>query len=129
MEEADEIVVSLVIIWKFLRRYGEQQCLSHKEGSGHPSKITPEVKAVVEQQMNTDDETTAYHLHKLLTEKGFSLCISTILCCRIELGWMFRGNMYSTRCNLFEVQKRKLYITMYLRPFSWAHLTTYIGMF
>ena len=96
LEEVDGIDISRVAIWKFLRRYAEQQCLSRKEGSGRPSKITPEVKAVVEQQMNVDDEMTAHQLHKLLIEKGFSLSISTVLRCRIELGWTFRGNPYST---------------------------------
>lgn len=91
LEEVDNIVISRVAIWKFLRRYAELQCLSRKEGSGRPSKITPEVKVIVERQMEVDDETTACQLHKILNNKGFSLSLSTILRCRKELGWTFRG--------------------------------------
>ena len=81
LEEEEKIVISRVAIWKFLKRYTKLQCLSRKEGSGRPSKITSEVKAVVERQMESDDETTAYQLHKLLTDKGYSLSIATILRC------------------------------------------------
>ena len=42
-----------------------------KKGSGKPSKITDEMKTVVERQTEQDNETTAYQLHKLLTECGF----------------------------------------------------------
>ena len=94
LEEEEKIVISRVAIWKFLKRYAKSQCLSRKEGSGRPSKITSEVKAVVERQMESDDETTAYQLHKLLTDRGYSLSITTILRCWKELGWTFRGEKF-----------------------------------
>jgi len=31
--------------------------------------------AVVEEQMNNDDETTAFQLHKILNEKGIAISI------------------------------------------------------
>ena len=42
-------------------------------GSGRPSKITAEVKALVERQMRHDDETTAAQLHVLLVRPGFAM--------------------------------------------------------
>ena len=39
-------------------------------GSGRPSKITDEVKRIVEAQMQLDDETTAVQLRALLAQKG-----------------------------------------------------------
>ena len=42
-------------------------------GSTH--KDTTEIKELVETQMSKDDETTAYQLHKLLTDSGYSLSI------------------------------------------------------
>ena len=42
-------------------------------GSGRPSKITAEVKALVERQMGHDDETTAAQLHVLLVRSGFAM--------------------------------------------------------
>ena len=45
-------------------------------GSGRPSKITAEVKALVERQMRHDDETTAAQLHVLLVRSGFKNSIT-----------------------------------------------------
>ena len=53
--------------------YRNQQCLSRKEGSGRRSKITTEIKSIVERQMDVDDQTTTQQLHKILTDKGFAL--------------------------------------------------------
>jgi len=39
----------------------------------------------METQMQNDDETTAYQLHKLLMEKGYSMSLSTMLHCRVQL--------------------------------------------
>ena len=89
--ERDGIIVSRKTVWKFVRNFLETRCISHKEGSGRPTKITKVVKQLVETQMEKDDETTAYQLHKMLTDNGYSLSISTILRCRLELGWTFRG--------------------------------------
>lgn len=89
--DEDHILVSRVTVWKFLRNYAKTQNLARKEGSGRPSKVTPEVKAIVEHHMKVDDEMTAYQLHKVLTDYGHAMSISTILRCRKELGWTFRG--------------------------------------
>ena len=40
------------------------------------------------------DETVAFQLHRLLTEKGYNLTRPTILRCRMELGWTFSGSSY-----------------------------------
>ena len=74
-------------------------------GSGRPSKITEEVKAIVDEQMNKDDETTAYQLHRLLVSCGYNISIHTILRCRSSLGWIFCGTSY---CQLIRhVNKQK----------------------
>ena len=64
------VVVSRVNIWRFLCSYTKTGCIRRKEGSGRPSKITRDVKVIVEQEMQKDDETTAFQLHKLLNERG-----------------------------------------------------------
>ena len=89
--EEEEVYISRATIWKFLHHYNVTECLGRKESSGRPSKITPEVKLVVERKMEQDDETTAHQLHKMLTDKGYTLSLATILWCRKELGWTFRG--------------------------------------
>ena len=45
--------------------------------------------------MCNDDETTTYQLHRLLSEKCYSISLHTILQCRTTLGWTFRGSTYS----------------------------------
>ena len=89
------ICISRVSVWKFLCNFNETNCISRKEGSGRPTKITPQVKIFVEEAMKEDDKTTAVQLHKKLTDNGFSISISTILRCRNELGWTFRGKHFN----------------------------------
>ena len=67
---------------------------ARQPGSGRPSKITAEIRQIVVEQMRLDDETTVYQLHRLLTEKGYSISLPTILRCRTALGWTFRGSAY-----------------------------------
>ena len=88
------INVSRVGVWKFLRKYKRTGAIGKLEGGGRRRKITPEVKLIVEEQMKKDDETTDVQLHKLLTDRGISISTSTILRCRKELGWTYRGSAY-----------------------------------
>ena len=88
------------------------------------SKVTAEVKAIVAAQMRQDDETTAFQLHKLLVEKGYNISRRTILRCRHDLGWTFRGSSY---CQLIcHVNK--------VKRLEWANstkmttLTTWCGL-
>ena len=50
-----------------------------KAGLGRPSKITMEMKAIVEVKMREDDETTAYQLHALLVSHQFRISVRTVL--------------------------------------------------
>ena len=81
-------------ICKFIRRYKETGSIGRRPGSGRPSKITEEIKQIVEEQMKKDDETSAFQLHALLLSRGHYLSIRTILRCRTTLGWTFRGTAY-----------------------------------
>ena len=74
-----------------------------KPGSGRPTKITQQVKDLIEEQMQTDDETTAAELKHKLEANGIYLSHSTILRCRRELGWTYRGSAY---CQLIREQNK-----------------------
>ena len=96
---------SRVGIAKFLKKYQETGSIAGRPGLGRPSKITAEIKALVEQKMREDGETTAVQLHAMLRERGYSISLRTILRCRTSLGWKFRGSKY---CQLIrEVNKAK----------------------
>lgn len=81
-------------IFKFLQKYKQTGTIQRRAGSGRPSKITAEIKALVEQQMRRDDETTAHQLHRMINNAGYSVSIRTVLRCRVSLGWTFRGSSY-----------------------------------
>ena len=81
-------------IAKFLKKYALTGTIARKPGSGRPSKVTQDIKDIVEEQMRNDDETTAHQLHVLLNSKGYALSLRTILRCRTTLGWTFRGSSY-----------------------------------
>ena len=100
------INISRVTVWKFLLHYKGTGCIARKEGSGRPTKITPVVMEIVEAQMNENDETTAYQLHKILNEKGIGISIWTIFRCRKTLGWMFRGSAYCQLIRTANKEKR-----------------------
>ena len=48
-------------------------------GSGRPSKVTTEIKKIVDNQMKEDDETTAHQLHALLVKKKYAISITMVL--------------------------------------------------
>ena len=97
-----------------MKCYESTSTIKRHEGSGPRSKITAEVKTVVEAQMQKDDETTAYQLHKLLMEKGYSMSISTVLHCRLQLGWTFRGSAYCQLIRDANKAKRLAWAQQYL---------------
>ena len=89
---------------KFIKHYQESATIHCLRGSGRISKITGEIKEIVEQQMRTDDERTAVQLHRLFNDKGYSISLRTVIQCRVSLGWTFRG---SSHCQLIRIVKKK----------------------
>ena len=101
-------------IGKFLKRYEVSGTIARRAGSGRPTKITSEVKQIVEEQMRCDDESTAYQLHALLIRLNYSLTLRTILRCRKSLGWTFRGSAYCQLIRQANKEKRLLWARRYL---------------
>ena len=93
-------------VQKFLRHYQKSGTIGRSPGSGRRSKITEEIRQIVEDQMRLDDETTAYQLHALLTSKGINISLRIILRCRTSLGWTFRGSSYCQLIRTENVAKR-----------------------
>ena len=103
---ADEgLAYSRKSVWTLLRKFRESRSIDRKPGSGRQTKVTQRVKDLIEEQMQKDDETTASQLGALLQANGIMLSRSTILRCRRQLGWTYRGSAY---CQLIrEVNKEK----------------------
>ena len=90
---------------KFIKQYKRIRRISRKPGSGRPSKVTDEIKKIVDDQMEKDDETSGVQLHSLLLNKGYKISLATILRCWSSLGWIFRGSAW---CQLIrDINKEK----------------------
>ena len=107
--EAEGIKVSRRGILKFIKRYQSSGTIRRLKGSGRISKITEEIRALVEEKMRADDETTAVQLHKLLSDKGYAISLRTVLRCRVSLGWTFRGSSYCQLIRGVNKEKRLLF--------------------
>ena len=75
----ENIVVSRQGIDCFLKIYKETGIIDRHLGSGRKAKTSTGVRRIVEEQMRSDNETTAVQLHQLLISKGYKLSFSTIL--------------------------------------------------
>ena len=91
---SEGLTVSKTGVLKFLRKFKATGSIGRRPGSGRPSKVTPQILAVVEEQMRRDDETTAVQLQSILVRRGSPLSLATILRHRSLLGWTFRGSAY-----------------------------------
>ena len=110
LESHEGLKVSRFGVAKFIKHYEQTGAISKKPGSGRPSKVTREIRLIVEEQMNNDDGTTAYRLHSLLVANGYVISLKTIIRCCTNLGWTFRSSAY---CQLIrEANKQK--------RFAWA---------
>ena len=104
--QQEGLQTSRVGVAKFIAKFNAIGLVSRKPGSGRPTKITAEIKAIVEARMREDDETTAYQLHSLLLTRGFRISRRTVLRCRESLGWTFRGSAYCQLIRDKNKQKR-----------------------
>ena len=77
-----------------VKHYQAMGSIGRKVGSGRPTKVTAEIKKMIDDLMKLDDEITPYQLYRLLTEKGYSISLRTTLRCRTAFGWTFRGSTY-----------------------------------
>ena len=80
-----------------------------RPGSGRPTKITPEVLQIVEDQMQSDGETNAVQLQSLLVARGHLLCLNTTLHSQNILGWTFCGSAYCQIIRDANKEKRQLW--------------------
>ena len=108
--KVEDIHTTRQTVARFLRRFQQTKTIALEKGSGRPSKITPQVRYIVDQAMKDDDETTATQVHKHLTAHGISISFSTIIRCHSMLGWTFRRSKY---CQLIRQQNK-------IKRFLWA---------
>ena len=77
--------------------------------------VTAEIKALVEQKMREDDETTAVQLYAMLREHGYNISLRTLLHCLTSLGWTLRGSKCCQLiCNVNQAKRLQ---------WAWLHIT------
>ena len=106
----ENLVASRQGIQKFLKRYESSGAISRKEGTGKKSKVTEDIRRLIDEKMEEDDETSGMQLQKMLLQYGHRLSKSTILKCRRELGWTRRGSAY---CQMIRVGNK-------VKRFQWT---------
>ena len=79
-------------IAKLMKHVQERGSLERVPGSGRLSKIIPRMEAIIDAQMQQDDEATGTQLKALLHSKDYGLSKSTILRRRSSLGWTRWGS-------------------------------------
>ena len=84
--EKEGIKSSVVGIWKFLQRSETYGTIERRPGSGRPRKADSTVEAVIEVEMNQDDEKTSQQLQRRLATEGLSLSARTIRRSRSRMG-------------------------------------------
>ena len=101
-------------IFLFLKRYAKTHSITRKLGSGRLSKMTAEIKALVEQQMELNNETTAHQLHRLLQSRGYKISLRTVLRCRTP---------HESVCKNFVKLSRQVFIDVF-QPFDRCQVMT-----
>ena len=92
LQEMYEVELSRQSVSTFLSYYRRSKSVLRKSGSGRKTKITPEVKCIVEAKMESDNETTATQLQQVLHISGIGISLTTVKRYRRELGWTFHGS-------------------------------------
>ena len=109
LKEKEKLPASRQGIHEFLRRYRDTGSIGRTPSSGRLSRITAAVMQLVEAQMQKDDETTAVQLHAFLNNNNIDLSLKTILRCRTQLGWTFRGSAYCQLIRTANKEKRLIW--------------------
>ena len=118
---------------KFIKWYKRTGTITWKPGSRGSSKLTREIKQLIESNMRANDETMAMQLHQMLTSHGYNLSKRTILRYRSALGWTFRGSTYvkpikrSVYTGHYSINTRQMVVFkmccgLMSAPSSWKHI-------
>ena len=68
--QEEQLKALSVGVAKFIKHFLDTGTIARKPGSGYPSEVTEDIKHnIVMEQMQKDDEMTAYQLHQLLVAK------------------------------------------------------------
>jgi len=99
-------MVSKQSICLFLKRYSEHGTIGRKPGSSTTLKLSSAILQIIEQAMQNDDEKTATQLQVRLAAYNVHVLLSTILCKRHQLGWVYCGSAYCQLTPTINKQKQ-----------------------
>ena len=98
----EDILPCRQTVWRFWVHYRKNKTTKSLPRTGRPTKLTERVQELIEQKMQSDDETTVKELALLIRSEFVSL--RTVLKGRKLLGWTSRGAAYS---QLFRQQNKE----------------------
>ena len=92
-------------VWRFWVHYRRNKTTKPLPRNGQPTKLTERVLELIEQKMQSDDETTVKELALLIRfEFGYWISLRTVLKGRKLLGWTSHGAAY---CQLIQQQNKE----------------------
>ena len=75
-------------VLKFQKKYEATGTIDYEgRRNGRKTKLTSEIKSLIDNKMESDDEATLKELQQMLSQSGHKLARTTILKGRKELGW------------------------------------------
>ena len=89
-----------------MKKYKQTGLVQRKPESGAAPKVTDEILRIIDDQMETDDETTTIELQQLLKSKGCNASFTSILCWRSNLSWSSKGTRYCQMIREANKEKR-----------------------
>ena len=70
-----------------IRKLSQGGSVARKPGSGRPTKVTQQVKDLIEEQMQTDDRTTAAELKHMLEVNGIKHYLALPPAAWVDILW------------------------------------------
>ena len=101
---AEGYIVPKETVWATIKKYKDHGTLCRLPGSGGRFKLTPEVLAMIEERMRTNDETTATQFVKMVNTVGYNVSKSTTVRVQRILSWTFHGSGY---CQINRTQNKE----------------------
>lgn len=98
------LLASFASVTRTIKKLKQTGSVANLKRSGRPPKSSEEAKALIEQQMRKNDETTSVQIQKKLAKHGVKVSSATVRRSRKQQGWTLQRTKY---CQMMKGQERK----------------------